>query len=72
MNSAVSEGVSRSVIMEAGTGDPVGACDSKTARKNTLFPCLVGLLGYRMGDELAVVGNVGGCKKTSLGVGELV
>jgi hypothetical protein len=46
--------------MVVGAGNSVGACDSKTARKNTAFSCPE---GYGVGDdtgELAVVGDVGG------------
>ena len=55
--------------MVVDAGDSIDACDSKTARNSALFSCL---LGYRVGDELAVVMGIGGCETMLLGVGGLV
>ena len=52
---ADTEHVSRAEIMVVGSGNSIGTCDSKTARKSALFLCP---LLARVGDELAVMGYV--------------
>jgi sugar (pentulose or hexulose) kinase len=69
MKPAVAERVSRAVTMVVGAGEPIGACDSKTARNNALFSCPVTAGGC---DVLAVVVGVGGCETTLLGVSRLI
>lgn len=59
MNPVISECVSRSVVTVVDAVDPIDSCDSKTAPDRALFSCSV---GYGVGDELAVVGNVGHAK----------
>ena len=65
------EHVSRAVAMVVGSGDSIDVCDSKTARKNTLFssPLLGG--DCESCDKLALVGSIKGIKKASLGVARL-
>ena len=58
----------RAVTIEVGAENSVGACDLKTAPVCAHFSCPA---GYGMGDELADIEDMGGCKKASLGVGGL-
>jgi hypothetical protein len=67
-----SERVLRVVRVEVGSRDSVGASNSKTAPDRALFPCPVGYGDNGVGDELAVVRNVGAGKRTSLGAVRLV
>jgi hypothetical protein len=60
VNPAISERFSWSVTIEVRAGDPVGACDSKTARKNTAFSCPEGYGVAGDSGDLAVVGGVRG------------
>jgi hypothetical protein len=72
VNPAISERFSWSVMIEVRAGDPVGACDSKTARKNALFSCPVEFGVAWVNDDLAVVVNVGDCETELSGVARLV
>ena len=54
------------------SGGFVGDCDSEKPHDSTLFWCSVECGSIGVGDELAVVESVGGCKASSLGVSELV
>jgi hypothetical protein len=65
---AVSVRILRSVVMVVDARDSVDGCDSKTAPNSSLFSCPVGYVG----DELAVVEHVSGCKITSSGAVRLV
>ena len=62
-----SKRVLMAVTMEVGARDPVGCCDSKTARKSALFSC-PGLAG---GNELALVIRVERLETALLGVDRL-
>ena len=52
--------------MEVCAGDSIGTCNSKTACKNTLFPCPTTSAGCDDTDELASVVSSEGCKTTLL------
>lgn len=71
MKPAISERVSRAVTMEVGAGDPIGGCDSKTARNSALFPGPVLAGGCESCGELALVERVGDLKTVLLRVGGL-
>lgn len=56
------------VTSVVGANDSPGDCDSNTACKSMLSSCLAGCGVAAVGSELAIVGSVGSCKTTSLGV----
>lgn len=72
VNPAVSEHVSRAVMMVVNARDSVGACDSKTAHNGALFSCPVQYGVSRVTGELAVLEVTGRCKIASLEVGRVV
>jgi hypothetical protein len=63
MKLADSDHVLRAIMMEIGAGDLICTCDLKMAGNNVLFLCPA---GYEVGDELAIVRGVRGCKMVSL------
>jgi hypothetical protein len=69
VKSAVSERVLKAVAMVVDSGDSIGDCDSKTARKNAHFLCPVLDVVCISCSELAVVAVAGGCEMMLLGVG---
>jgi len=68
MKKAVSERVSKAVVVAVCLGNSIGTCDSKTARNGALFSSVMSAGSCVCCDELALVEMVGGCKTAALGV----